>query len=153
MESILKAVVVYLFLMLMFRLSGKRTLSSVTTFDFVLLLIISEAVQQAMSGGDNSMTHAFLLVITLVGMNVLMSELKTRSKTADRVLDGAPLLIVDNGRPQEDLMRKERVDLDDVLEAARETHGLERLEQIKFAVLERSGKISIVPADAGAAPG
>jgi uncharacterized membrane protein YcaP (DUF421 family) len=147
METVIKAAVVYLFLLLMLRIAGKRTLAQITTFDFVLLLIISEAVQQAMIGDDNSITNAFLLVVTLIGLNVLFSEIKLRWKGAEGALDGAPLLIVEHGRPKEDLMRKERVDVDDVLDAAREHHGLERLEQVKFAVLERNGQISIVPAE------
>jgi uncharacterized membrane protein YcaP (DUF421 family) len=145
MESILRAAVVYLFLLVLFRLSGKRTLAEVTTFDFVLLLIISEATQQALVGNDNSMTNAFLLVTTLVVLNVLFSEIKQRLKSAERVLDGLPLLIVEHGKPLHDRMQKERVDVDDVLDAAREIHGLEKLEQIKYAVLERNGKISIIP--------
>jgi uncharacterized membrane protein YcaP (DUF421 family) len=147
METVIKATAVYLFLLLMFRIAGKRTLAQVTTFDFVLLLIISEAVQQAMIDDDNSITNAFLLVVTLIGLNVLFSEIKLRWKAAEGVLDGAPLLIVENGKAKEDLMRKERVDVDDVLDAAREHHGLERLEQVKFAVLERNGKISIIPVE------
>jgi uncharacterized membrane protein YcaP (DUF421 family) len=104
-------------------------------------------VQQAMIDDDNSITNAFLLVVTLIGLNVLFSEIKLRWKAAEGVLDGAPLLIVENGKAKEDLMRKERVDVDDVLDAAREHHGLERLEQVKFAVLERNGKISIIPVE------
>lgn len=147
MESIVKAVVVYLVLLILFRLSGKRTLAEVSPFDLVLLLIISEATQQALVDTDNSMTNAFLLVTTLVAMNVLMSEVKVRWKGVERVLDSTPLLIVENGKPIEEHMRKERVDLGDVLDTARETHGLESLEQIRYAVLERNGKISIIPAE------
>jgi uncharacterized membrane protein YcaP (DUF421 family) len=145
MESVLRAAAVYMFLLILFRLAGKRTLAEVTTFDFVLLLIISEATQQAMVDGDNSMTNAFLLVSTLIGLNVLMSELKQRFKGVERTLDSLPLLIVENGNPLRHRMNKERIDVDDVLDAARETHGLERLDQIKYAVLERNGKISIIP--------
>lgn len=147
METVIKATLVYLFLLLLFRLSGKRTLAEVTPFDLILLLIISEAVQSALVDSDNSLTNAFLLVTTLVGLNILLSELKLHSKTAERVLDGAPLLIVENGKPIEQHMRKERVDVDDVLEAAREMHGLESLEQIRYAVLERNGKISVIPVE------
>ncbi len=86
-----------------------------------------------------------LLVATLVGLNVVMSEIKLRFKKAEHVLDGVPQLIVENGRPIEQTMEKERVDVDDVLDAAREGHGLERLDQIKYAVLERNGRISIIP--------
>lgn len=146
MDAVIRAFVVYVVLLLLFRLSGKRTLAQVTTFDFVLLLIISEATQQALVGTDNSMTNAFLLVSTLIGLNIAFSEIKQRFKPAEHILDGLPLLLVENGNPLQDRMAKERVDLDDVLDAAREGHGLERMEQIKYAVLERSGKISIVPA-------
>jgi uncharacterized membrane protein YcaP (DUF421 family) len=145
MESVLRATAVYVFLLVLFRLSGKRTLAQVTTFDFVLLLIISEATQQALVDGDNSMTNAFLLVATLVALNILFSEIKQRFKAAERVLDGLPLLLVEHGNLLHDPMAKERIDEDDVLDAAREHHGLERLEQIKYAVLERNGKISIIP--------
>jgi uncharacterized membrane protein YcaP (DUF421 family) len=145
MESVLRATAVYVFLLVLFRLSGKRTLAQVTTFDFVLLLIISEATQQALVDGDNSMTNAFLLVATLVALNILFSEIKQRFKPAERVLDGLPLLLVEHGNLLHDRMAKERIDEDDVLDAAREHHGLERLEQIKYAVLERNGKISIIP--------
>lgn len=147
MDSVLRATVVYAVLLILFRLAGKRTLAEVTTFDFVLLLIISEATQQAMVGSDNSMTNSLLLVGTLVGLNILMSELKQRFAVVERVLDGMPLLIVEHGKPLQDRMAKERVDVDDVLDAARESHGLERLDQIKYAVLERNGKISIIPGE------
>jgi len=147
MDSVLRATVVYAVLLVLFRLAGKRTLAEVTTFDFVLLLIISEATQQAMVGSDNSMTNSLLLVGTLVGLNILLSELKLRFAGIERVLDGMPLLILEHGKPLVDRMAKERVDVDDVLDAARESHGLERLDQIKYAVLERDGKISIIPAD------
>ncbi|HEU4603101.1 MAG TPA: YetF domain-containing protein [Steroidobacteraceae bacterium] len=147
MDSVVRATVVYAVLLILFRLAGKRTLAEVTTFDFVLLLIISEATQQAMVGSDNSMTNSLLLVGTLVGLNILMSELKQRFAVVERVLDGMPLLIVEHGKPLQDRMAKERVDVDDVLDAARESHGLERLDQIKYAVLERNGKISIIPGE------
>lgn len=147
MDSVIRATVVYAVLLVLFRLAGKRTLAEVTTFDFVLLLIISEATQQAMVGSDNSMTNSLLLVGTLVGLNVLMSELKLRFAVIEHVLDGMPLLILEHGKPLVDRMAKERVDVDDVLDAARESHGLERLDQIKYAVLERDGKISIIPSD------
>ena len=146
MDSVIRAAVVYAVLLVLFRLAGKRTLAEVTTFDFVLLLIISEATQQAMVDSDNSMTNSLLLVGTLVGLNILMSELKQRFGFVERVLDGMPLLIVEHGNPLHHRMAKERVDVDDVLDAARESHGLERLDQIKYAVLERNGKISIIPA-------
>jgi uncharacterized membrane protein YcaP (DUF421 family) len=145
MESVIRAAAVYLFLLLIFRLAGQRTLAQITTFDLVLLLIISEAIQQGLIGNDNSMINAALVVLTLAGLNVSLSLLKQRSKTIEKVLEDVPLVLVEEGRILKERMDKVRVDEDDILEAARESHGLVRLDQIRYAVLERSGEISIVP--------
>lgn len=145
MDAVLRAAVVYIFLLLVLRLSGKRTLAQVTPFDFVLLLIISEATQQALIDDDNSMINAGILVTTLVGINILLSLLKQRSKFIERLLEGLPLVIVADGRLLKDRMDKERVDEDDLLDAARENQGLESVEDIKHAVVERSGQISVIP--------
>jgi uncharacterized membrane protein YcaP (DUF421 family) len=145
MESVIRAAAVYLFLLIVFRLSGQRTLAQITTFDLVLLLIISEAIQEALIGTDNSMINGALVVLTLASLNVMLSLLKQRSKTAERVLEDVPLVLVAEGRALKERMDKVRIDEDDILEAAREIHGLERLDQIRFAVLERSGQISIIP--------
>jgi uncharacterized membrane protein YcaP (DUF421 family) len=110
-------------------------------------LIISEVVQQAMIANDNSIVNAFLLVITLVGLDVLISLLKQRSKTLAKLVDSVPLVLVENGKLLEDRMNKERVEEDDILSKARELQGLERLDQIKYAILERSGGITIIPAE------
>lgn len=145
MESVLRGAIVYLFVWLVFRIAGKRTLNETTTFDLVLLLIISETTQEAMIDSDHSLTNGLLLIITLVGIDIILSIWKQRSTLAERLMDGAPLLIVENGKLIGDLAKKSRIDEKDVLEAAREKHGLERLDQVKYAVLEISGQISIVP--------
>jgi uncharacterized membrane protein YcaP (DUF421 family) len=145
MESVIRPALVYLFLLLLLRLTGKRTLAQITTFDFVLLLIISEATQQALIGEDNSMINGAIVVGTLIGLNILMSVVTQRSKWIDRALEDIPLVIVADGKPLKDLMDKERVDENDVLDAAREIHGLERMDQIRHAILERDGQISIIP--------
>ena len=147
MESIFRAAAVYVFLLVVFRISGRRTLSEMTAFDFILMLIISEAVQEALIGDDRSMTNAGILVFTLIGINIALSLLKLYFPTAEKWLDGRPFLIVENGECLQERMRKARIDKDDVLEAARKLHGLERLDQIKYAVLERDGKISVIPAE------
>jgi uncharacterized membrane protein YcaP (DUF421 family) len=145
MESVVRGVVVYLFLLLVFRVAGKRTLSEATSFDLVLLLIISETTQQAMVDNDHSFTNAAVLIVTLVGLDVLLSLVKQASPAADRWLDGAPRLLVQRGQLLKANMSQERVDEQDVLEAAREQRGLDSVSQIDLAVLERSGKISVVP--------
>lgn len=92
-----------------------------------------------------SVTGAFLLIVVLVGTDVLLSLVKRWSPRLDRLIEGQPLVILRNGVPLRGRMRVERVDEEDILTAARESHGLERLEQIKLAILERNGGISIVP--------
>jgi uncharacterized membrane protein YcaP (DUF421 family) len=114
-------------------------------FDLVLLLIISEATQQAMIDNDNSMTNALVLVITLVGLNILFSVIAKRWKGFEKLIEDVPLVIVDEGKPLKERMQKERVSEDEVMEAARELEGLERLEQIRYAILERNGHITIIP--------
>lgn len=145
MEPILRGMAVYLFLLLIFRLTGKRSLDQVTTFDFVLLLIISETTQQALIGEDFSLTNAFLVILTLFGIDQVLSMLKEKSGFMRRWAEGLPLVLLENGKPLHDRMQKSQVDENDILEAARELQGLERLEQIKYAVLERHGGISIIP--------
>ena len=148
MDSILRAIVVYFVLLLIFRVCGKRSLAQVTTFDFVLLLIISEAVQPALMGNDSSMTNSFLLVLTLLGIEVVFSLVKDRSALFDKLLDDVPLILVDDGRMLEERMHKARVDENDILASARLNQGLERIDQIKYAVLERNGHISVIPKQA-----
>ena len=149
MDSVIRGLAVYFFLFVVFRVAGKRMLSQMTTFDFVLLLIISEAVQQAMIDTDNSVTNAFLLVITLVGLDVALSVIKQRSKRIAGLLDPTPVVIVEDGHVHRDRLSKERIDEAEILAAAREHQGLERLDQIKYAVVERDGHVSIVPKTAG----
>ena len=145
METILRALVIYFGLLVIFRGSGKRSLATVTAFDFVLLLILGEATQQALIGEDFSLTTGLLLIVSLVGIDMTLSFLKVKSRRLDRLMEGRPVLIVVNGEALADRMREERVDVEDVLSAAREKQGLERLDQIKYAVLERSGGISVIP--------
>ena len=145
METVLRALSIYLVLLLVFRLAGRRTLMQMTSFDFVLLLIISEATQNAILGNDYSITTGILAMVTLVGTDILLSYWKQRSAKVERWLDGLPLIIVNNGIPLKPLMDRARVNEEDVLAAARQGPGLERMEQIKYAVLEVGGGISVIP--------
>jgi uncharacterized membrane protein YcaP (DUF421 family) len=145
MDSVLRATAIYFFVWLLFRVAGKRTLSDATSFDFVLLLVIGESTQQALIGDDFSVTTAFTLILTLVGLDIVMSFLKQKNPRLDRIMEGVPLIIVQDGKAIRDRMDKARVDEADVLEAARRLQGLERMDQIKYAVLEISGGITIIP--------
>jgi uncharacterized membrane protein YcaP (DUF421 family) len=145
MSAVIRSVVIYLILMVIFRIAGKRSLSQINTFDFVLLLVIGEATQQALLGNDFSITTAFLVIVTLVGLDVGFSLLKQRSKKVERLIDSMPLILVENGKLLKDRMDRARVDELDILAKARELQGLERMDQIKYAVLERSGGITVIP--------
>ena len=145
MDTVIRGVVVYLFLLLVLRISGKRSLSSITVFDFVLVLILSETVQQAMIDNDNSMTNAFLLVLTLIGFDVLLSLTKRKFRRVERIIDGTPVLVIREGEILWERMHKERVDDGDILAAARELAGISRLDEIDYAVVEQSGNITVIP--------
>ncbi len=145
MDAVLRASAIYFILLLLFRLTGKRSLGQLTTFDFVLLLVIAEATQQGLLGNDFSLTNAFLVILTLIGIDTGLSLFERRSGTVDKLVNGVPLVIVEDGEPLEDRMSKARVSADDILQMARQTQGIERMEQIKYAVLERSGGISVIP--------
>jgi uncharacterized membrane protein YcaP (DUF421 family) len=150
MEIVFRAAAMYLLLLLIFRLAGKRTLSEADTFDFLMLLIISETTQQAMVRDDKSFTAAFILIITLVSLTILLSYVKHWSSAMSSALDDEPFVVLANGHLIDKRCDKLRIDEADILESARKNLGLERLEQIKYAVVERNGSISIIPAeDAG----
>jgi uncharacterized membrane protein YcaP (DUF421 family) len=147
MDSVLRAAGVYVVLLVIFRLAGRRTIAQMTSFDLILALIVSEGVSQGLTGQDHSVTNALLIAITLVTMDVGISVLKARVVRLDDWLEGRPMIIVEDGKPLTDRMRRARVDSGDVMAAARERKGLERMDQIKYAVLENSGGISIIAKD------
>ena len=145
MESILRGAAVYLFVWMIFRLAGKRTLAQISTFDAALLLIISEASQPALVNSDNSFTNSLLLIITMLGLDVLLSIGKQYSPKLDKIIDGTPLIILDAGGLKKSAMDKERVTKEDILHAARDLQGLPTLDDVQYAVLEPTGEITIVP--------
>ncbi len=147
MEFVLRAVVIYLFLLVLFRLTGKRMLSELSTFDFILLLIISEATQNALVGDDKSLTTGMAVILTLVMLEVAMSYLKKRFKSVEKAMEGMPVMLVDRGKVIEEHLTKTHVSRDDILQSARQHQGIERMDQIKYAVLETSGGISVIPVE------
>jgi uncharacterized membrane protein YcaP (DUF421 family) len=144
MDTVIRTAAIYLLLWLLFRIAGRRTLSEMTTFDFVLLLIVAEAVQQAIIGDDFSVTTAVLAIVTLLALDISVAAVQQRRPRVDRWLNGVPTVIVADGQPLGERMDRARIDIADVMEAARR-QGIERMDQIKFAVLERGGGISVIP--------
>ena len=145
MDSVLRSAAIYIVVLFVFRVAGRRTLSELTTFDFVLLLVIGEATQQALLGDDFSITNAFIVIVSMVGMDITLTYIKRKSTRIAKLIDGESMIIVEYGKVLDRRIQKSRIDQDDILQAARTTQGLERLDQIKFAILEKDGKISIIP--------
>lgn len=145
MESVLRAAFVYVFVVVVFRMSGKRSITQITAADFVLLLIVAESTQQALLGDDLSVTNGVIVVTTLLVLEMGATSLKHRFTKLDLVIDGAPVVLIDDGEVLRDRMVRSRVDEDDLLTAARRDQGLAGLDEIRYAVLERDGQISIVP--------
>jgi uncharacterized membrane protein YcaP (DUF421 family) len=147
MEKVLRPLVVYGFLLVAFRFSGKRELGQATLFDFLILLLISNVVQNAMIGDDNSIGGSFAGVAVLLTLSWGLNKLTARSPKLRRILEGSPTLLVHNGQVLDKAMRKESVAVNDLLTAFRE-QGIASVSEVRYAVLELDGKISIIRNDA-----
>jgi uncharacterized membrane protein YcaP (DUF421 family) len=145
MNAVLRPLLIYLLLMVIFRLTGKRSIGEITTFDFILLLVVSEAVSSALLADDHSITAALIAVVTLVGIDILLSLAKQKWQWLDRALEDVPVVLYRDGKLQQERLDQERISIDDILESARRYHGIDRMDQIQMAVLERRGVISIIP--------
>ncbi|NGM46054.1 DUF421 domain-containing protein [Rhodobacter sp. SGA-6-6] len=147
MDTVTRGVAIYAILLLITRLSGRRTLAQATPFDFVLLLIIAETTQQALLGDDFSLTNAVVLIVTLFAVDIALSFVKRWSSRIALWLDGTPTVLISGGKIDAEAMRRARVSLEEVLETARHQHGLKSLAQVDAAVLETGGHISVIPKD------
>jgi uncharacterized membrane protein YcaP (DUF421 family) len=145
MDTVIRSLVIYFVLWGLLRLSGRRTLGQLTSFDLVLLLIIGGATQRALLGQDYSVTNALLVIVTLVLTDVALSLLERGFPPLSKILNGEPMIVVEEGRPLLGRLKSARLTAEQVLEAARRLHGLERMDQIKYAILEAGGEISIIP--------
>ena len=119
MDAVVRAAAIYLILMLIFRIAGKRSLAQITTFDFVLLLVIGEATQQALLGNDFSIVNATLVIVTLLGIDLGLSLVQGQFPRLGRWLDDVPLVLVEHGKVLEERLRKSRISEADILHAAR----------------------------------
>ena len=143
-EKLLRSVVIYLFLLLAFRFTGKRQVGQLTPFDLIVLLIISNVLQNAVIGNDNSLSGGIIGAVTILALNYAVVKITYRSKRARRLLELQPALLIHNGRILHENMRHELITLDDLLAALRR-NGLLEPKQARYAVLEENGMISVVP--------
>lgn len=141
-ELPLRAVIIYLALLAMVRVSGRRTVGQFTPFDLLVVMLLSESVSSALNGGDESVTGGLLAAITLVALNVLVAFITSRSRHVQNVLEGRPLLVGRNGEVFLEVLKAQRVPLCDVEQALREA-DCDRSD-MRFAFLEADGKISVL---------
>jgi uncharacterized membrane protein YcaP (DUF421 family) len=146
-EKALRPLFVYLFLLVAFRFSGKRELGQATLFDFLIILLISNVVQNAMIGRDNSIGGAFAGVAVLLTLSWFLNRTTSRSVTLRTVLEGAPTLLVHDGAILLNAMRKESVSENDLRTALRQ-QGIASIAEVRYAILELDGKISVIRTDA-----
>ena len=143
MDIVLRGIVVFTFLYVLMRVIGRRELSTLEPFDLILLIILGDAVQQGLTQDDYSLTGAVLAVGTIAVLQVGVSYFNFRFPRFRPWLDGEPIVIVQDGKPIDRNMRRERLSLRDVAEAAR-GEGIASLDEIAWAVMETSGSISFI---------
>ena len=143
MDIVFRAVVLFAFLLLVMRVSGRRELSSLTPFDLLLLVIVGDLVQQGVTQNDTSVTGAMIAVATIGGLSVLSSWLAFRWRGARRWLEGEPIVLVQNGNVIEHNLRRERMTTEELAEEMR-LNQIGSLDEVAWAVLEASGQISFV---------
>ena len=143
-ELIVRGVIVYAFLLLLLRLSGKRQVGQLAPFDLVLLLVLSNAVQNSMNGGDNSLLGGLISATTLIILNFSLGYISYRSKRVEALIEGRPQILIHNGVLFEDVMRRAQLTHHE-LNAALRLAGCAAIEEVHSALLENNGVISVVP--------
>jgi uncharacterized membrane protein YcaP (DUF421 family) len=142
-EKLVRSVVVYLFLLVAFRLCGKRQLGQLSAFDLVVLLIISNVVQNAVIGNDNSLGGGLIGATAILLLNLVVAYVTFRFRRADRVVEHSPTLLVRHGRVLRDNLRRERLGPRDLRSALRH-HGVVSIRDIRYAFLEEDGHVSVI---------
>lgn len=145
-EIVVRAALVYVALMVMLRMAGKRELGQMSVFDLVVVLIIANAVQNAMVGSDTSLTGGLIAAATLILVNRLVNRVAFRISWIDRGLTGSPTLLVHDGQLVNDHLIQEGVTVEEVMMGLRE-HGIDSLDEVQSAILEVDGTISVIATD------
>ena len=143
-EIILRTAVVYVLVLVLLRIAGKRELGQMSPVDLVVILVIANAVQNAMTGGDNSLLGGVFAASTLVAMNLLFDRVGIRLPLLQNLFTSEPTLLLEDGKPVDKACQRENISLEDIEMSARE-HGIDDLRDVHAAILERDGSISIIP--------
>ncbi len=145
-ELVVRSAAVYLALLLMLRVFGKREVGQFTLFDLVLILLVANAVQPAMTGPDSSLIGGFIIIVTLIGTNQLVSIARQRIPLVASILESKPTVIASDGQWVMRAIDREDITLEEAEMALRE-HGIADVSEVEMAVLESDGSISVVPKD------
>ena len=140
---VLRATAIYALVMVLIRVSGKRAVGQFTPFDLVMLILIGNAVQNGINGGDNSLTGAAIMATTLIALNYGVAFITSRSRRAERIVEGVPVVLARDGKLFEGVLRRELVSRDDFREALR-MNGIDDVAKVELALLETNGSISVV---------
>jgi len=140
---VLRATAIYALVMVLIRVSGKRAVGQFTPFDLVMLILIGNAVQNGINGGDNSLTGAAIMATTLIALNYGVAFITSRSRRVERIVEGEPVVLARNGKLFEGVLRRELVSRDDFRESLR-MNGIDDVAKVELALLETNGSISVV---------
>src|SRR3954468_15804158 len=143
MDIVLRAAVLYFFVVFVMRVIGRRELSSMTPFDLVLLIVLGDAIQQGLTQDDYSITGAVLAVATIATLQVLTSYVSYKSKAARKVFEGQPLVIVDHGEIVQQNLKRERMTKEEIAEEARQQQ-ISSLDEVDGAIIQANGSISFI---------
>jgi len=143
---VLRAVVIYVLVMVLVRLSGKRAVGQFTPFDLVVVILLGNAVQNGINGGDNSLTGAVIMASTLIGLNYLVASLTSRFPFMEKIVEGQRVLLAKDGKVLESVLRRELISRHDFEEALR-MNNVESVADVETAMMETNGHISVVPKD------
>jgi uncharacterized membrane protein YcaP (DUF421 family) len=141
-ELILRGVIVYGFLLVLLRITGKRQVGQLAPFDLVLLLVLSNSVQNSMNGGDNSLLGGLVSATTLVALNYLVGIVTHRSKTMEQLVEGRPIVLIHNGKLFEDVMDRAQLTHHELNSALRQA-GCDCVQEVHCAILENNGSITV----------
>lgn len=147
-EVVLRVAIVYLFLVVVLRLSGKREVGQMSILELIVVLLISDAVQNSMVGENTTVWAGPVAVLTLLGLDYGLNYLMRRSRGARKAIEGEPRLLIRDGRILRKALREEKLGIEEV-EAAVRAHGLPAVGDVRAAILETDGSISVIPADEG----
>jgi uncharacterized membrane protein YcaP (DUF421 family) len=144
MDLVIRATVIFFFILLVTRIVGRRQLSDLEPFDFILLVVLGDLVQQGITQSDQSVTGTLTVISTIALLSVFVGWISFRSRPARLLTEGEPIVLLQDGRPIERNLRRERITLDDLREEARQAQ-IASLDDVSWAILENDGKISCIP--------